>query len=112
MVGYPKSLTDPSYHRQILVLTYPLIGNYGVGDDEIGKFGLLRWFESDKIHVAALIIGSLTEQYCHWSARKSLSEWLKEQNVPGIHGKFKAQFHVFIVYRYSCTIPLSGTREN
>ncbi|CAG5127998.1 unnamed protein product, partial [Candidula unifasciata] len=86
MVGYPESLTDPSYHRQILVLTYPLIGNYGVGGSETDSFGLPKWFESEKIHAAALVVGSLTEKYSHWSAKKSLSEWLKEQNVPGIHG--------------------------
>ncbi|CAL1543202.1 unnamed protein product [Lymnaea stagnalis] len=86
MVGYPESLTDPSYHRQILVLTYPLIGNYGIGGDETDEFGLLHWFESYKIHAAALIIGDLTEEYSHWGAKKSLSEWMKEQNIPGIYG--------------------------
>lgn len=87
MVGYPESLTDPSYHRQILVLTYPLIGNYGVGGNDTDSLGLPKWFESEKIHAAALIVGSLTEKYSHWSAMKSLSEWMKEQNVPGIQGE-------------------------
>ncbi|KAK6990467.1 CAD protein [Biomphalaria glabrata] len=86
MVGYPESLTDPSYHKQILVLTYPLIGNYGVGDDSVDDHGLPIWFESYKIHAAALICADLTEQYSHWGAKKSLSTWMKEQNVPGIYG--------------------------
>ncbi|GFO18784.1 carbamoyl-phosphate synthetase 2, partial [Plakobranchus ocellatus] len=86
MVGYPESLTDPSYHRQILVLTYPLIGNYGVGDKETDKYGLPHWFESDKIHAAALVVGDFSEQYSHWSAKRSLSNWLEEHCVPGIYG--------------------------
>ena len=86
MVGYPESLTDPSYRKQILILTYPLIGNYGIPEEEKDEYGLIRWFESEQIHVAALIIGDLTEDYSHWSAVKSLSDWLKEQNIPGIYG--------------------------
>ena len=86
MVGYPESLTDPSYHRQILVLTYPLIGNYGVGGTELDKFGLPHWFESDKIHAAALVVGDLSEQYSHWGAKRSLSDWLEENSIPGIYG--------------------------
>uniref|UniRef100_A0A7N6B3K3 Multifunctional protein CAD n=1 Tax=Anabas testudineus TaxID=64144 RepID=A0A7N6B3K3_ANATE len=86
MVGYPEALTDPSYHCQLLTLTYPLVGNYGVPKDEEGKFGLSRWFESSKIHAAALIIGELSENPSHWSSVKSLDQWLKEQGVPGIQG--------------------------
>ena len=89
MVGYPESLTDPSYRKQILVLTYPLIGNYGIPAEVKDEFGLVRWFESRKIHVAALVVGDLTEDYSHWSAVRSLSDWMKEQNVPGIYGKCK-----------------------
>ena len=87
MVGYPESLTDPSYRKQILILTYPLIGNYGIPKEEKDEFGLVRWFESEKIHVAALIIGDLTEDYSHWSAVMSLSDWLKQHSIPGIYGK-------------------------
>ncbi|CAH1253586.1 CAD [Branchiostoma lanceolatum] len=86
MVGYPESLTDPSYRSQILVLTYPLIGNYGIpegGDDE---FGIRKWFESAKIHVSALIVGEYSQQYSHFSAQKSLSDWLKEYDIPAIEG--------------------------
>ena len=85
MVGYPESLTDPSYRGQILVLTYPLIGNYGVPGDE-KEDGISEHFESDKIQVQGLIVADYSETYSHWNAKKSLSEWLSEHNVPGIYG--------------------------
>ena len=88
MVGYPESLTDPSYRRQILVLTYPLIGNYGIPNEkDLDEYGLKRWFESNKIHAAALVVADVTEKFSHWNAAKSLSLWLQEHNVPGIFGK-------------------------
>lgn len=86
MVGYPESLTDPSYNGQILVLTYPLIGNYGVGPEEKDKDGILKWFESDRIWASGLVVGELCENYNHWSAKESLSDWLKRSSVPGIQG--------------------------
>ncbi|KAG6921251.1 CAD protein-like, partial [Chelydra serpentina] len=86
MVGYPEALTDPSYKSQILVLTYPLIGNYGVPQDELDQYGLSRWFESSKIHVSALIVGECSQIPSHWSAVRSLDQWLKEQNIPGLEG--------------------------
>uniref|UniRef100_A0A671U9H7 Multifunctional protein CAD n=1 Tax=Sparus aurata TaxID=8175 RepID=A0A671U9H7_SPAAU len=86
MVGYPEALTDPSYHCQLLTLTYPLVGNYGIPKDEDGEFGLSKWFESSKIHAAALIIGELADSPSHWSSVKSLDQWLKEQGVPGLQG--------------------------
>uniref|UniRef100_A0A4W6DE49 Multifunctional protein CAD n=1 Tax=Lates calcarifer TaxID=8187 RepID=A0A4W6DE49_LATCA len=86
MVGYPEALTDPSYRCQLLTLTYPLVGNYGVPKDEEGEFGLSKWFESSKIHAAALIIGELSDSPSHWSSVKSLDQWLKEQGVPGLQG--------------------------
>jgi carbamoyl-phosphate synthase small subunit len=85
MVGYPESLTDPSYRGQILVLTYPLIGNYGIPGYE-KEDGLLKYFESEKIQVQGLIITDYSENYSHWNAKKSLSDWMKENNVPGIFG--------------------------
>ncbi len=85
MVGYPQSLTDPSYRGQILVLTYPLIGNYGVPGYERDN-GLLKYFESDKIHVQGLIVTEHSAAYSHWNAKKSLSEWLAECSIPGISG--------------------------
>uniref|UniRef100_A0A3Q3FQX8 Multifunctional protein CAD n=1 Tax=Labrus bergylta TaxID=56723 RepID=A0A3Q3FQX8_9LABR len=86
MVGYPEALTDPSYRCQLLTLTYPLVGNYGVPKDEDGEFGLSKWFESSKIHAAALIIGELSDDPSHWSSVKSLDQWLKEQGIPGLQG--------------------------
>src|SRR3989344_2252597 len=85
MVGYPESLTDPSYKGQILVLTYPLIGNYGVPGKET-EHDLLKNFESDKIQVRALVISDYSFEYSHWNAKKSLAEWLKEENIPAIYG--------------------------
>ncbi len=85
MTGYPESLTDPSYKGQILVSTYPLVGNYGV-PEFLNKNGLIENFESEKIQVTAFIISSYSFDYSHWSAKKSLSDWLKENKVPGLFG--------------------------
>ena len=85
MVGYPESLTDPSYKGQILVLTYPLIGNYGVPGKETEN-NLLKNFESNRIQVQALVISDYSFEYSHWNAKKSLAEWLKEENIPAIYG--------------------------
>ena len=85
MVGYPESLTDASYRGQILVLTYPLIGNYGIpGYDK--EDNLLRYFESDRIQVKGLVIADYSDRYSHWNAKKSLSEWLIEHDIPGLFG--------------------------
>ena len=86
MVGYPESLTDPSYKGQILVLTYPLIGNYGVPGNETDEWGLPKHFESDRIQISGLVVSEHAGSYSHWNARKSLSEWLREHGVPGIQG--------------------------
>ncbi|XP_043931401.1 CAD protein [Protopterus annectens] len=86
MVGYPEALTDPSYKYQILVLTYPLIGNYGIPKDENDEYGLSRWFEADRIHAAALIVGELCQSPSHWSSDRSLNQWLIEQGIPGLQG--------------------------
>ena len=85
MVGYPETLTDPSYRGQILVMTYPLIGNYGVPRNE-KENGLLKYFESDNIHCRALIVSEYSENYSHWNAKQSLSDWLKEEKIPAIFG--------------------------
>jgi len=84
MVGYPESLTDPSYKGQILCLTYPLMGNYGIPNNKIDMYGLLEHFESYKIHIQGLVVSDYSFNYSHWNAKKSLAEWLKENNVPGI----------------------------
>ena len=86
MVGYPESLTDPSYSGQILCVTYPLIGNYGIPPMEVDAAGICKTFESEKIHVRGLIISDYSEKYSHWDAVKSLGEWLQEQKIPGICG--------------------------
>ncbi|MBK9290896.1 MAG: glutamine-hydrolyzing carbamoyl-phosphate synthase small subunit [Bacteroidetes bacterium] len=85
MTGYPESLTDPSYAGQIIVLTYPSVGNYGVPAGHLTE-GLHTYFESDRIHAAGLIIADYSERYNHWNAARSLSDWLEEQGVPGIYG--------------------------
>jgi carbamoyl-phosphate synthase small subunit len=85
MVGYPESLTDPSYQGQILVLTYPLIGNYGVPKVK-KKQGLLENFESERIQVSGLIVSHYSSEYSHWTAIKSLGAWLKEEKIPALTG--------------------------
>jgi carbamoyl-phosphate synthase small subunit len=85
MTGYPESLTDPSYKGQILVLTYPLVGNYGVPFTEVEN-KLLKFFESEKLHISGLIISDYSHEYSHWNAEKSLGTWLKEHKIPGIYG--------------------------
>lgn len=85
MVGYPETMTDPSYRGQILVCTYPLIGNYGVPDNE-RENGLYKNFESESIHIRALIVSDYSENYSHWSATRSLAEWMCEHQIPGIFG--------------------------
>jgi carbamoyl-phosphate synthase small subunit len=86
MVGYPEALTDPSYAGQILVLTYPLIGNYGVPSDELDEYGLPKYFESNKLHIRALIISDYTEDPSHYTAVMSLGAWLKKNGIPGLYG--------------------------
>jgi carbamoyl-phosphate synthase small subunit len=85
MVGYPETLTDPSYRGQILVCTFPLIGNYGVPPKE-KENNLYKYFESDKIHIRALIISDYSFDYSHWNAKQSLADWLKEEKIPAIYG--------------------------
>ncbi|ALC49077.1 r [Drosophila busckii] len=89
MVGYTEALTDRSYSAQFLVLTYPLIGNYGVPDvQELDEFGLPEHFEwlEGAIQVAGLVVGEICETPSHWRAKLKLSQWLQQQNVPGISG--------------------------
>ena len=86
MVGYPESLTDPSYLGQILVLTYPLIGNYGVPEYDYDKFGIPVSFESVGIKVRGLVIQELCIKPHHWALRKTLDKWLRKEGAPGIYG--------------------------
>lgn len=85
MTGYPESLTDPSYKGQILVLTYPLVGNYGV-PHQTKEDDMLAFFESHKIHIKGLVLSDYSFEYSHWNAIESLSEWLKENDIPGVYG--------------------------
>ncbi len=85
MVGYPETMTDPSYRGQILVFTFPLIGNYGIPGNE-RENGLLKNFESEAIHCRALIISDYSDEFSHWNAKRSLADWMKEQQIPGIYG--------------------------
>ncbi len=85
MTGYPESLTDPSYKGQILTLTYPLIGNYGVPGKDMEN-NMMKYFESNHIHISGLIISDYSFEYSHWNSKQSLANWLKENKVPGIYG--------------------------
>lgn len=83
MVGYLESLTDPSYYGQILVQTYPLIGNYGVPQRDPGS---LEWFESDRVQPRGFVVADACRTPSHWSSAGSLHEWLLDQHIPGIEG--------------------------
>jgi len=85
MVGYPEALTDPSYKGQVLTLTYPLVGNYGVPSNEL-NFGIPLYFESDHIQVQGLVIHELCHEPFHWASTRTLDKWLADQGVPGIYG--------------------------
>jgi len=85
MVGYPEALTDPSYKGQILALTYPLVGNYGVPPYDL-NLGLPLYFESDRIQTSGLIIHELCVEPNHWASTRTLDKWLSDENIPGIYG--------------------------
>jgi carbamoyl-phosphate synthase small subunit len=86
LVGYPESMTDPSYRGQILVFTQPLIGNYGVPSSARDEFGLLRYFESPNIQAAGVVVADFAERHSHWTAVESLAEWCAREGVPAISG--------------------------
>ena len=86
MVGYPEQLTDATYSGQILCLTYPLIGNYGVPSEELVAENLTKHLESDRIHPKGLVIFDYCEDYSNWEAEKSLEQWMNEQGLTGIYG--------------------------
>jgi carbamoyl-phosphate synthase small subunit len=86
MSGYPESLTDPSYAGQLMALTYPLIGNYGVPARTMRPDGISRFMESDRIHADAIIVSDYSYLHSHWNAVLSLADWLKEEGIPGIYG--------------------------
>ncbi|MDR3309380.1 MAG: glutamine-hydrolyzing carbamoyl-phosphate synthase small subunit [Tannerella sp.] len=86
MSGYPESLTDPSYAGQLMVLTYPLIGNYGVPPQTLGADGVSTFMESERIHAEAVIIGDYSYDCSHWNSVNTLAEWLQKEDVPGLYG--------------------------
>jgi len=86
MMGYPESLTDPSYAGQLMTLTYPLVGNYGVPPFTVEKNGIATFMESDKIYASAIIVSDYSAEYSHWNACESLGDWLKREQVPGVTG--------------------------
>ncbi|XP_017768305.1 PREDICTED: CAD protein [Nicrophorus vespilloides] len=86
MVGYPESLTDPSYRAQILVLTYPIIGNYGVPGEQKDEHGLPYFFESSRIWAAGLVVGEYCDSPSHWRQVQTLNKWMQSENIPGIQG--------------------------
>lgn len=77
MTGYQEILTDPSYAGQVVVMTYPLIGNYGIAEDDV---------ESDRVQVRGFIVKELSDIETNWKSVKSLQEYLKENNIPCITG--------------------------
>jgi len=79
MVGYPEALTDPSFRGQILVLTYPLIGNYGVPENSL--------WESEKIQISGLIICNYIETPSHHAMKRTLGKWLKTEKIPAFEIK-------------------------
>lgn len=86
MVGYPESLTDPSFEGQILVYTFPLIGNYGVPEEKTTADNISTVFESDRVHIKGLVCSEYSENFSHWHAKKSLGDFLKAAKIPGITG--------------------------
>jgi carbamoyl-phosphate synthase small subunit len=91
MTGYPQSLTDPSFRGQILVCTYPLVGNYGVplgskGEAILDRIGIPVYFESDRLQVSGLVISESCDEPSHHTSTATLSDWLDKGNVPGIAG--------------------------
>src|SRR5256885_13767231 len=86
MFGYPELLTDPSYYDQIVVMTYPIIGSYGVPKHSIqDKHGLPLHFESNSIKVKGYAVHTLSSP-SHWASEMPLNEWLEKEHVPGIQG--------------------------
>ena len=86
MMGYPESLTDPSYAGQLMTLTFPLVGNYGVPLFTVEENGIATFMESDRIHASAIVVSDYSEKFSHWNAKESLADWLKREEVPGICG--------------------------
>ena len=85
MTGYPESLTDPSYEGQILVTTYPILGNYGVPPETL-KDHVSEYLESSRIHCRAIVAQDYSWEPSHWLSTRSLDQWLRDEKIPGIYG--------------------------
>ncbi|KAF2169978.1 hypothetical protein M409DRAFT_35990 [Zasmidium cellare ATCC 36951] len=113
LVGYPESMTDPSYRGQILVFTQPLIGNYGVPSSSArDEYGLLRYLESTNIHPSGIVVGDLAHRYSHWSAVESLSEWCAREGVPGVTGVDTREIVTFLRERGSSLANITVGRDH
>ena len=86
MTGYTESFTDPSYRGQILVMTYPLVGNYGVPSPKHDENGIAFFRESDEIHPLGIIVSDYSEEHSHWNSEGSLGDWLRREKVFGLTG--------------------------
>src|SRR5579862_6248395 len=76
MTGYPQAFTDPSFSGQILVMTYPIIGNYGVPEKKL--------WESDKLQITGLIVSDYIDTPSHFQSKMTLAQWLKKENIPAL----------------------------
>jgi len=86
LVGYPESMSDPSYRGQLLVFTQPLVGNYGIPNQSLDKWGLLNNFESARVQVQGIIVSNYAAKYSHHTAVESLGSWCARHNVPALTG--------------------------
>ncbi len=82
--GYNETLTDPSYNGQIVIMTHPLVGNYGVPAWEKDEYGINKYFESDSIKVSGFVVNECCKNPSHYESVKTLNEFLLEEDVPGI----------------------------
>jgi len=83
MVGYPQTLTDPSFKGQIIVFTFPLIGNYGIPSSSYQN-KLIKNFQSGKIQAEGIVISCKSQSSSHWQAKLCLEDWLKKNKIPGL----------------------------
>ena len=104
MVGYPESLTDPSFKGQFITMTYPMIGNYGVpaGGGKLDEFGLTARLESDQIHAAGMVMQEYSVHSSHWESERTLSEWLKDEGIPAISGIDSTTFRKAVLQPVLC----------
>ena len=108
LTGYPESITDPSYAGQILVFTYPLIGNYGFPNEELCEWGLDKNTESDKIAIKAIVVSEYVDSYSHWNSRSSLGDWMEKNKIVGISGVDTRQLVKIIRESGSCNARIYG----